>query len=282
MTSTPESQTNPISQCSEKSVQSFKAQRDSGLLASLVDISPPNPKAPEVQLLKDFGEDNEGAAHRSNLEKAHKAYLVTLLDNSIRAKSDDVMFLEKALDAQRLFDEIPPAVKTQALDILAKSKLPVFTQSETGELSLSGWKENSITADLGQTILSDIPVYCFRVVSIVEARDHAATAKVKAKKQLHQAADAEMADATKPGPSIQSMIDKAVSARLKKSAPKGAAKKNSKDGKKGKNKKTTSTPSSKKVLVPPAPYLPKAGQKPPQATKMNPKSKGKGKGKGKN
>ncbi|KIM76751.1 hypothetical protein PILCRDRAFT_91510 [Piloderma croceum F 1598] len=166
-------------------------------------------KAPEVQLLKDFGEDNEGATHRSNLEKAHKAYLVTLLDNSIRAKSDDVMFLEKALDAQRLFDEIAPAVKTRALDILVKSKLPVFTQSETGELSLSGWKENSIAADLGQTILSDIPVYCFRVVSIVEARDHAATTKVKAKKQLHQAADAEMADATKPGPSIQSMIDKA-------------------------------------------------------------------------
>src|ERR1700676_4506296 len=36
-----------------------------------------------------------------------------------------------------------------------------------------------------------------------------------------------MADATKPGPSIQSMIDKAVSARLKKIAPsnKGGAKK---------------------------------------------------------
>src|ERR1700733_10295413 len=127
------------------------------------------------------------------------AYLITLLDNSIRAKSDDVLFLEKALDAQRLFNEIAPAVKARARDILAKSKLPLFTTSETGELSLSGWEDNSIASDLGHTILADIPVYCFRVLSIVEARDHARTAKVKAKNQLHTAADAEMADASKPG-----------------------------------------------------------------------------------
>jgi len=90
---------------------------------------------------------------------------------------------------------------------------------------LSSWQENSITVGLGQTILADIPVYCFCVLSIVEAHNYAATTKVKAKKQLHEQVDVEMADATKPGPSIQSMINKAVATRFKKSPPKGGAKK---------------------------------------------------------
>jgi len=60
----------------------------------------------------------------------------------------------------------------------------------------------------------------------VEAQDFVTASKAMAKKQLHESADVEMADATRPGPSIQSMIDKAVSARLKKIAPltKGARK----------------------------------------------------------
>ena len=175
--------------------------------------------------VRNIGEDAEGAAHRSALEKAHQAYLVTLFDNSIHAKDDDVKFLEKALDTQRLFDEISPSVNARARDILAKSKLPVFTTNHEGALVLSAWEENSVTLDLGKVFLADIPVYCFHMVSIVEARDYAVTAKVKAKKQLHETVDAEMADATKPSPSIQSMIDKAVTGRMKKLAPKKATKK---------------------------------------------------------
>jgi hypothetical protein len=182
-------------------------------------------RAPEVQLSKDFGEDQGGAAHRQSLESAHKAYLDTLSDNGIRAKKDDVLFLEKALDAERLYKEIAPQIKSRAKEILVKSKLPIFSQTEKDGIVLSGWKENTVASALYATILADVPVYCFRVVSLVEARDFATAAKAKAKKQLHEQADVEMADATKPGPSIQSMIDKAISARFKKAPSKGGAKK---------------------------------------------------------
>ena len=49
--------------------------------------------------------------------------------------------------------------------------------------------------------------------------------EVKAKKQLHTSADIEMANASKPGLSIQSMINKAISAHLKKAPFKGGTKK---------------------------------------------------------
>jgi acetolactate synthase regulatory subunit len=112
------------------------------------------------------------------------------------------------------------------MEILAKSKLPRFSYNQVGEPTLLGWEENSIAAALLKVIVADVPVYCYRVVSIVEARDFVAVSKAMAKKQLHESTDVEMADATRPSPSIQSMIDKAVSASLKKIAPsKGGTKK---------------------------------------------------------
>ena len=50
-----------------------------------------------------------------------------LLANGICAKADDIAFLEKALDASHLWDEIAPAIKTRAQHILAKSKLLIFS-----------------------------------------------------------------------------------------------------------------------------------------------------------
>ncbi|KAF7975506.1 hypothetical protein HWV62_9439 [Athelia sp. TMB] len=128
--------------------------------------------------------------------------------------------------------------------------------------------------------MADSVVYAYRCISIVEAREFAVKSKLAAKKDLAASADVEMADGSKPGPSIQSLVDKAVSAQLKKMQPSSSKKK---DGKA--NKKTTSS-TSKSAKRPPAvtPYIPKAGRRPPKATKGGKTTKkdgGKGKGKGK-
>jgi hypothetical protein len=108
-------------------------------------------------------------------------------------------------------------------------------------------------------------------------------------------AKVEMGDTAKPGPSIQSIIDKAVSACLK-SAPvkkgRGAKKvscelmspnypSNMSQNINGKRGKKFTAPTPKKTVVEPKLYQPKAGHRPPRATKMEPKSKDKRKGKGK-
>ena len=89
-----------------------------------------------------------------------------------------------------------------------------------GELILNGWEENHSGIWLAQQVLEDVMVYAYRVISITEVRDAVMATKITKKKDLTHAADVEMADATKPSPSIQSMIDKAVSARLKVSSSK--------------------------------------------------------------
>lgn len=173
-------------------------------------------KVPEVQLTKDYSKDQEAVAHQRRLLDAHKAYMDTTLLNAICAKQDDILFLELSLQPDRLYNKLQPLVSARAGEIMAKSKLPVFETDEHGVLSLSGWKDNDIAKSLVKDVLSDVVVYAFRVISIVEACELTADVKIKRKKEIAKQADEEMADGTKPGPSIQSMIDKAVSARLKK------------------------------------------------------------------
>ncbi|KAH9475634.1 hypothetical protein JR316_0012751 [Psilocybe cubensis] len=64
-----------------------------------------------------------------------------------------------------------------------------------------------------QTIL---PAIFSHIKQIVNLRHRALAIKIEKKRSTAATADVEMADATKPGPSIQSLIDKGLNARLKK------------------------------------------------------------------
>jgi len=74
---------------------------------------------------------------------------------------------------------------------------------------------NPAAVTLAQQVKLDCVVYAYRVMSITQTREEAMSKKISKKKDLAKSADVEMADATQPGPSMQSLIDKAVSARLK-------------------------------------------------------------------
>ncbi|EIW51402.1 uncharacterized protein TRAVEDRAFT_54593 [Trametes versicolor FP-101664 SS1] len=102
-------------------------------------------------------------------------------------------------------------------------------------------------------------------------------AKFEKKQKSEKSADIEMKDATAPGPSIQSLVDKAVAGRVKplqaqvqKLSVKGGktARKSQVDGKKKTSPSTSSGKSSS------------TGKKTPAKTNK-PSVKGKGKGKGK-
>lgn len=175
---------------------------------------------PEVQLTKDFAADAAGAAHAAAMRASHRKYQESVLADAIRAKQDDIRFLEASLQPERLYSSMLPYVTKRRTEILAATKLPILTKNAQGEVVLDGWEENHSGIRLAQQVLEDVVVYAYRIISISEARDAVMATKITKKKDLAHAADVEMADATKPGPSIQSMIDKAISARLKASSSK--------------------------------------------------------------
>ncbi|KIJ60885.1 hypothetical protein HYDPIDRAFT_170027 [Hydnomerulius pinastri MD-312] len=176
-------------------------------------------KAPAVQLTKGFGESADGAAHKAKLDAAHAAWLKGSLEDSIRAKRDEILFLERALTPEVLFKDLSPVIAERQKDIMEKTKLPVLEHNdETGELVLVRWQDNDGAQRLGKEMLEDCTIFALRIRSIVDARDFTARSKRDGKKAVKEAADVEMADAARPGPSMQSLIDKAVSAAVKKLA----------------------------------------------------------------
>jgi len=172
--------------------------------------------APEVQLTKGFLE-GEGAAHKAALAKGHQEYLSAVLAASLAAKQDDIKFLDASLEPKRLYEELAPLLDARRKEVVDKSLMPIFADgAELGELVFESWAPNTSAIELAKQVKRDSVIYAYRVIALTTAREQAGHAKVEKKRELAKSADVEMADATKPGPSIQSLIDKAVSARLKK------------------------------------------------------------------
>jgi hypothetical protein len=75
-------------------------------------------------------------------------------------------------------------------------------------ISVTAWHNNPAATVIGLQVLEDCVVYAFRVILIAESLTLRAELKFQKNKVLAEQADVEMADATRPGPSIQSLITK--------------------------------------------------------------------------
>ena len=180
-------------------------------------------KAPELQLTKEFGSESAAVESISALTEIHLKYLREALAASIKAKQDEVAHLEAALTPASLYNELQPIISTRAEQILVRTKLPDLVKNAEGILVLNGWLDNSAAKSLAFMVIEDCVVYAFRVISITEALLLRNELKFTKKKALQHDADVAMADATKPGPSINALIEKAVAKRLLQQ-PKGKGK----------------------------------------------------------
>jgi len=180
-------------------------------------------KVHETQLTKEFASTEAGRQFATASRDAAHAYKVVLLDNDIAAKQANVAQLDSALSTSRFLDDVKNDLKNRYDVLKLTSKLPVFvakTGGEEGELDLKEWKVSPTVQSGFVEILQDCVAFALRAIALVEAREIASHVKLVRKKELKESVDVEMADATKPGPSVQSLIDKAVSAAEKRLAKK--------------------------------------------------------------
>lgn len=164
--------------------------------------------------MKDFTANAASASHMALIHTAHQKYQEAVLANTISAKQDDVKFLEASLTPTHLYDVMQPVIIVECTKILEGTKLPTFEKNMMGESVLMGWSDNILGMNLAAQVLEDCMVYVSQVILIVSAWDSVMATKILKKKDLAKSTNVEMADATKPGPSMQSRIDKAVSAHL--------------------------------------------------------------------
>jgi hypothetical protein len=178
-------------------------------------------KVHEVQLTKEFAATDEGRKAASDLAAANLSYKTALLDREISAKAENIVHLDRLLAVESFFSKMAPAILQRYSTLRLTHKVPKLVANtadgaEEGEIIVQSWDVSPALQAEYEMVAQDLSSYALRACAMVDGKAAAATSKIAAKKKLKESADVEMADATKPGPSIQSLVDRAVSAAVKK------------------------------------------------------------------
>ncbi|KAF9455374.1 hypothetical protein BDZ94DRAFT_1242293, partial [Collybia nuda] len=157
--------------------------------------------------------------------------------------------------------ELHPIVKQQGEYLVQHTQVPTWEPvGDTGEVTLGPLRPSVAVIELAQHMQEDVVVYAYRMVCITEMQEHAKSIKFQKKVALKKDADVEMTDASGSASTdrstIQSMVDKAVAAQMKK-AQKTTPGKGKKDQKKGKGKSSNSQAPKPWKQNPGTPYVPK-------------------------
>ncbi|EIW51326.1 uncharacterized protein TRAVEDRAFT_54659 [Trametes versicolor FP-101664 SS1] len=182
-------------------------------------------KVPELQACKEFRTDGTLASYDNEVRASVAAGQKAVMEAAISAKKAEISFLEGRIDPKFIFERYKDSVAKRWADVRARSKVPVTsyrnaegkpcTIEHAAGVHVDKWEVDPSVLSEFNYLISDLYPIARRCITIVEMRDFAMQAKIEKKKATEKSADVEMADATKPGPSIQSLVDKAVAGRVK-------------------------------------------------------------------
>lgn len=177
--------------------------------------------APVLQFSKTFTSSAEGLQIGTQVAEKHKAYQREVFALEINGLTSEIAHLKVLLDPETMFKRALPIVEEVHISETELHRLPVFHYNDTGRIINTTWEESKEVSSVYQRVKRHVAMYGSRIVSIERAKYAALARKRDAKKKAATAADVEMSDRPDAlaGPStstIQSAVDKAVSATLKK------------------------------------------------------------------
>ena len=175
-------------------------------------------KAPEFQFTKEFGDSDhaDATAVRSSFAKATATFQEAVNKASLEGKKKELEFWENKCDPAEVLEAITDRITIVFRDRNSSFLVPTISYDDQGKASLGEWVMSSQKLMERDTLIRAAPILGAQVSHIVALRHRALAMKINKKKEVAAEADVEMAEASKPGPSIQSLIDKGLNARLKK------------------------------------------------------------------
>lgn len=167
----------------------------------------------EVQMTKAYAESPDGREQLAAFKTTQANNAKALFAEAIRAKTDEVAFLERALLPQAMLDAMVEPIKSQTLKLLKQRQLPIFGRNQPdGPLEFQKYEEDPAVVALGHEMVEDCVIFAYRVRSVIEGRELVAAEKVKRKKEL--AAHSDDMDVDQEPRSIAKMVQEAVDAKL--------------------------------------------------------------------
>ena len=175
-------------------------------------------KAPEFQFTKEFGDSDhaDASAVRSSFAKATATFQEAVNKASLEGKKKELEFWERRCDPAEVLEAITDRITAVFRERNSSFLIPTISYDAQGKASLGEWVMSSQKLMERDTLIRAAPILGAQVSHIVALRHRALAMKINKKKEVAAEADVEMAEASKPGPSIQSLIDKGLNARLKK------------------------------------------------------------------
>ena len=175
-------------------------------------------KAPEFQFTKEFGESNSEMAlsTRNAFATATAAFQEAVNKASLAGKNAEVDFWTDKCGAPELLEKLSDLINSVWNSRRESFKIPTILVDDNGKSQLGDWEISPQKRAERDTLTRAAPLLGSQIGEIVAIRHRAMATKIQKKKEVAAKADVEMADGTKPGPSIQSLIDKGLNARLKK------------------------------------------------------------------
>ena len=175
-------------------------------------------KAPEFQFTKEFGDSNSDAATsaRNAFTAATATFQEAINAASLAGKKAELKFWRDKCSLPLLLEKLSDVIASVWNDREHSFRIPTIVYNAAGKATIGNWEVSSQKTVERDTLIRGIPILGSRIEQIVGIRHRAMSVKIQKKRDTASLADVEMADATKPGPSIQSLIDKGLNARLKK------------------------------------------------------------------
>jgi hypothetical protein len=175
-------------------------------------------KAPEVQFTADFGKSGLDAVTtaKTALNDAQSTFQTAILTATVNAKAAEVKFWEDKCDLHVALEAMSDIAANVYNDRCISFKIPTIEYSTSGQAKLGDWVVSPQKKADRDVMVRSGGILVAQILVIVAACHKALNKKISKKGEVAAKADVEMADATKPGPSIQSLIDKGLNARLKK------------------------------------------------------------------
>ncbi|PPQ86035.1 hypothetical protein CVT26_012306, partial [Gymnopilus dilepis] len=174
-------------------------------------------KLPEFQLTQEFRESggDEAAKALSDLSDVKTAYQASFATAAVKAKKAELEFWVGKTDMARCIEDYANLVSKTWKEKKPMFKIPSLTVDDEGKHSIGPYVTSPQKTAERDVLVACGSILASQVEIIVTTRHKVLATKIEKKREVAAKADVEMVDATKPGPALQSMIDKAIRQRLK-------------------------------------------------------------------
>ncbi|KAF5324128.1 hypothetical protein D9619_011078 [Psilocybe cf. subviscida] len=212
--------------------------------------------APVFQFTKEFRESDDASAAKAGAAFADAAatFQTSVTKDARTLKQAELSWWESRCEPDAQQSAFADDVNAVFADRVNSFKVPTIVYDAQGaNPTLGAMVTSNQRISERDVLIRASRLFFSQIILIVQARHRAMSKVIEKKKEVASQADVEMADLTKPGPSLQSFIQKSLNAQIKKLALPTAAKKNGSGPSSSKappstpSKPSTSTPSKRKA-----------------------------------